>query len=169
MEGDFPVRTGGEWVDMPNRHGEAMPLLRMSVAIARHLGLPKFLEIIHAPVNSEISVRILLTWFLVIGFIAGLGTRVLASHNPEPVSSHEHHECSGHDHGPADQGHTHDDTCPPDHHHHCGTCLHHLPLGLDQDVFHRLTVPEFSRSKVRHESEWPPDGPFQTLDKPPLI
>ena len=114
--------------------------------------------------------RTFLTWFLVIGFIAGLGTRVLASHGPEPVCAHEHHECSGHegDHGHG-HDHQHDDTCPPDHHHHCGTCLHHVPLGLDQDVFHRLTVPEYSWCVVRHESEWPPDGPFQALDKPPLI
>jgi hypothetical protein len=118
-------------------------------------------------------VRTFLTWFLVIGFIAGLGTRVLASHGVEEICAHEHHDCSGHDeghhHGPESHGHTHDDTCPPDHHHHCGTCLHQIPLGLDQDVFHRLSVPEFSLSVVRHESEWPPDGPFQSLDKPPLI
>jgi len=106
---------------------------------------------------------------MVIGFIAGLGTRVLAAYDSGHACNHEHHDCSGHDGSHSGHDHQHDDKCPPDHHHQCGTCLHTLPLGIESDVFHRLAVPGSSRSALRDESEWPPDGPFQALDKPPLI
>jgi hypothetical protein len=121
------------------------------------------------PELRQISrVRHFLTWLMVFGILAGLNARVLAANESvHAVHSHEHHDCSGH----SDDGdsHHHDDKCPLDHHHHCGSCIHSLPLSMENDVVHRLNLPPSSRSAIRHESELPPDGPSLALDKPPLI
>ncbi|HVJ45357.1 MAG TPA: hypothetical protein VM511_03155 [Luteolibacter sp.] len=110
--------------------------------------------------------RFLMTWLLVFGVFAGLGMRVLAIEEIHHVCSHEQHDCQG---GHPHDGHQHDDDGPLDHHHHCGACLHGIPLGLDDNLIARLSVPGFSRYEIRHDSERTPDGPFQALDKPPLI
>ncbi len=78
-------------------------------------------------------------------------------------------ECCPAECGHEDSHHQHDEKCPPGHHHHCGGCLHQLPLGVENGLIGRLPAFEISRLNIRAESERVPDGPFQALDKPPLI
>jgi hypothetical protein len=62
-----------------------------------------------------------------------------------------------------------DDKCPSDHHHHSGCCSHPLPLTVGNDPVCRLGISDSSDIGVSHESDLPPEEPFLSPEKPPLI
>ncbi|MES2439018.1 MAG: hypothetical protein V4584_08120 [Verrucomicrobiota bacterium] len=115
--------------------------------------------------------RSLLTWLMVFSVLAGLNVRVLAADvgcaeacTRSVTCCDDHHET----HAPASHQHDGKD-CPMDHHHHHDCCSHTLPLTLDHTLTCRLGIPGSSLLGVRHEGEVPPEGPFLSSEKPPLI
>jgi hypothetical protein len=78
--------------------------------------------------------------------------------------------CQDHSNPPSPQDHQHDGKdCPLEHHHHHGYCSHGLPLTVDQNLQYRFGFPDSSLLGVRHDGEVPPDGPYLSSEKPPLI
>ncbi len=60
------------------------------------------------------------------------------------------------------------DDCPVEHDHGC-YCAQGFALDAGQPAASRLDLPKNSRTGVRHEDEAPPEGPFLSGEKPPLI
>lgn len=122
--------------------------------------------------NVPALMRTLLSWLLVFMAMAGLNARVLANPAYEGACSHVHETCcSDHHDSTESDGHDHDgQKCPPEHHHHHGGCCSHLPaIDLESHVSCRLGVPGESLMSQRPEGEAPPEGPFLSSEKPPLI
>ena len=113
--------------------------------------------------------QLLITWLFALGVCAGLQGRVFAADPCEALLAMHVQEHSGHPH---DQGQpcepSHDDHCPLEHHQH-GNCSHAMPLAAELDSPTRVGGFGFSLSPIRSEAQLPPDGPFEDLDKPPLI
>jgi hypothetical protein len=111
-------------------------------------------------------VHSLITWLLLLGLCAGLQARALAT-DPCEISSSMQHSEHHHDHeSPCDPDH--DKNCPQDHHNH-GCFCHGMPLAVAHDQVIRLNASCQNLSRMRHECETAPDGPFLSEDKPPLI
>jgi len=111
--------------------------------------------------------RWFLTWLLLLGVCAGLQLRASAADPCESVAAMSGHSEHHHDSGsPCEPGH--DQQCPQDHHSH-GCFCHGMPLLDASDVSLSLHTPCRSMSRLRHERETAPDGPFLSEDKPPLI
>jgi len=110
--------------------------------------------------------NLVFTWLLVFGIIAGLNLRVFVT--PGGCSSicpqTQCHPCDHQDTLPAD----HDHDGPVEHHHH-ECCIHMLPLTVERDSTIVLLVPVCTTPGLRPESEVPPDAPFLSSEKPPLI
>lgn len=134
------------------------------------LGFSKFfLNVVILLPSSAHLMRLVFTWLVVFGILAGLQGRVLAEDPCETMLAMHEAEHSGHDHDP----HTpcdpsHDEHCPVEHHQHCA-CVHSMPIAEAANEFSRLGNSLFSMAPIRSESDVPPDGPFSDLDKPPLI
>lgn len=111
--------------------------------------------------------RTLFTWLAVLGILVGLQGRVIAADPCEVLESLHASECGDHHH-PDHGDSSHDEKCPLDHHHH-GNCSHFMPLVTDGAISRGSHPFGFSLSPVRLEHESPPEGPFEDLDKPPLI
>lgn len=105
---------------------------------------------------------------MVLCVIAGLHIRAFAtegSHSPECTESAS--ECSS---ASQEDPHQHEGgDCPIGHPHHHGCCTHSLPLVFDNDE--DLPLRDFISflAGLRHEGEAPPDGPYLSSEKPPLI
>lgn len=110
--------------------------------------------------------RLIAIWMLVFGVLAGLSARVLDSQGHSICLACSHADEHGIDHH---HGHSHED-CDPDHPHHHDCCSPVQPLGVDHHSPCRLGFsPESSLLGVRHEGDLPPDEPFLSSEKPPLI
>jgi hypothetical protein len=109
--------------------------------------------------------RWIFTWLLLLGVCAGLQARTFALDPCVVISSMQGHSDHGHGH-PCDP--EHDKNCPQDHHDH-GCFCHIMPLADASDQAIRLSAPCRSLSRLCHERETAPDGPFLSEDKPPLI
>lgn len=114
----------------------------------------------------------LLAWLLILGVLAGFGTRLLSQAGAFHVDVVVVDDCC-HGHGdspsePADEDHGTD--CPPGphHHHHLGSCCGGL-LATEEPEVCRLGVVPGLRTNWRHLDEAMPDGPVLGMDKPPLI
>jgi hypothetical protein len=111
--------------------------------------------------------NLLFSWLMVFCVMAGLNVRVIGadhSHLEQHPASME--GCCGHEKPPAephDDGH-HDGDC---HHHHC--CVQAQPMNMESDHFKRFANPDSRRLALRHEGESPPEEPFLSSEKPPLI
>lgn len=111
--------------------------------------------------------RWMLTWLLLLGVCAGLQARAFATDPCDVISSMNGHSDHHHESGkPCDP--EHDKQCPQDHHDH-GCFCHGMPLVDASDQVLRLCAPSRSLSRLCHERETAPDGPFLSEDKPPLI
>ena len=116
------------------------------------------------------------TWLIMVGILVGLSFRVFGAvdlHLAIEKSCDQHVEvcCNDHSDVPAPHDHSHEkgNDCPLEHHHHHGNCSHVLPLIVDQTFQCRVEIPDSSLLGVRHEGEVPPDGPYLSSEKPPLI
>jgi hypothetical protein len=110
---------------------------------------------------------------VVLSMLIGMHSRPFAADPCDVMAAmHEHgHDHHHHDHdhpGPCD---SHENKCPPDHHHHhgAGCFCSGMPMIDHNDHSLRLLAPCFSLSRMRHDRESIPDGPFLSEDKPPLI
>ncbi|MGL4399675.1 MAG: hypothetical protein ACRCXD_07380 [Luteolibacter sp.] len=104
-------------------------------------------------------------WMLLFGVFAGLNARVLAPQGDSVCLACHHAE----DHGTHHHGHSHED-CDPDHPHHHDCCSPVQPLGVENHSPCRLGFsPESFLLGVRQEGELPPEEPFLSSEKPPLI
>ena len=116
--------------------------------------------------------RAVLTWLMVFCVLAGIHSRVLSSDAEGPdTCSLSVSECCPDvcEAGGPDETHHDGDNCPPDHHHHPGCCFHAMPLTVESDLTCRLGVPGSSLTGIRHEGDVPPEEPFLSSEKPPLI
>jgi hypothetical protein len=116
--------------------------------------------------------RNLLTWLMVLGVLAGVNLRGFpADGDHRTVCKEKMEQCCGSDLSSlSDSSHDHDDReCPPDHHDDHQCCLHGVPLSVDQHAESLLKDPASTFFGFRHEGEVPPDGPFLSSEKPPLI
>lgn len=122
--------------------------------------------------------RIVLTWLLFLGMIAGLQVRVLEVDPCELVAHHEHEHDYGHAYHPVSECDApvipcdpdHEDHCPPEHHHHHHGCYcPSQPLISTGDALPRLGCMSVTRSRLCHENERIPEGPVLGMDKPPLV
>jgi hypothetical protein len=99
--------------------------------------------------------------------MAGLNVRVIgadhAHSNPQHMSADTCCEHEKQPDRPHDNGH-HDGDC---HHHHCS--MQAQPMTLESDHFIRFVTPDSQRLVIRHEGEFPPEEPFLSSEKPPLI
>jgi hypothetical protein len=112
--------------------------------------------------------RHLLTWLILLGVLAGLQSRVCAADPCDVIEKMHAQEHSGHDHDPGKPcDPSHDKDCPLEHHSH-GCLCHAMPLVPASDPI-SLQVPCRSLARLAHDGENPPDGPFLSEDKPPLI
>lgn len=104
---------------------------------------------------------------LLFGVLAGLSARVLATQGHSICQACSHADEHGmHHHHP---GHGHED-CDPDQPHHHDCCSPVQPLGVENHSPCRLGFsPESLLLGVRHEGELPPEEPFLSSEKPPLI
>jgi len=116
--------------------------------------------------------RQFLTWLMVLGVLAGLNLRAFsADGDHRAVCPEKMDQCceTGGSSLPA-SSHDHEDgDCPPDHHHHHECCFHVVPLTVDQETESLLRDPASTFLGFRHDGEVPPDGPFLSSEKPPLI
>jgi hypothetical protein len=108
---------------------------------------------------------------VVLSMLIGMHSRPFAADPCDVMAAmHEHGHDHHHDHdhpGPCD---SHDNKCPLDHHHHGAGCFClGMPMIDHRDHSIRLLAPCFSLSRLRHDRESIPDGPFLSEDKPPLI
>ncbi|MCU0778129.1 MAG: hypothetical protein MUF86_10750 [Akkermansiaceae bacterium] len=117
----------------------------------------------------NLVVRHFLSWILFVGVFIGLHAKVIGKDPCEVVAkmhcsdkSGTHHD----DNAPGDS--SHDENCPPEHHHHAA-CSHTSPSAAEFDYSCRLAPLAFHLLGVSLESEFAPDGPFLSEDKPPLI
>jgi hypothetical protein len=106
---------------------------------------------------------------ILLGVIAGMQGRALASDPCEVMETTHLHGNHGHQDEPGKScDPCHDKQCPLDHHNH-GCFCHGMPLVPAFDSFISLQVPCRSLSRLEHDGDNPPDGPFFSEDKPPLI
>jgi hypothetical protein len=113
--------------------------------------------------------KILFTWLVVLGALAGLQGRALVADPCEVIVSMHEQEHSGHQHDPGQPcDPLHDNQCPLEHHQH-GNCSHTMPIASEAHDSAHLGAFGFSLSPIRSEAHLPPDGPCADLDKPPLI
>jgi hypothetical protein len=102
---------------------------------------------------------------MIFGMLTGLSAQVLAASDHSSHRNAAENCCDGHEHAPSD--------CAPDpqdsHHHHDCCCAHALPLGIEPQHPCRLGVPQSTRLGFRNEAKIPPEGPFLSSEKPPLI
>jgi hypothetical protein len=113
--------------------------------------------------------RNFLSLFLLIGVFIGLHAKVIGKDPCEVLAKMHCSEESGSTHkdsSPCDT--SHDENCPPEHHHHVA-CSHTFPSAAEFDDSCRLAPLAFHLLGVSWESETAPDGPFLSEDKPPLI
>jgi hypothetical protein len=115
--------------------------------------------------------RAMLTWLMMLGLLTGLNIRVIASSiDQSGTCSQTVESCCSHSNKDAPDGHQHDgQKCPESHHHHKGCCSNVQPLTVENDHLRQPGSPGFSLLGVRHEGEVPPEGPFLSSEKPPLI
>ena len=113
---------------------------------------------------------------MMVGVLLGLSLRVIGSVDLHPLTQANCANlieacCQDHSDVSAPQDHQHEEgkDCPLEHHHHHGNCSHVLPVMVDQNFQCRFGVPDSSLLGVRHEGEVPPDGPYLSSEKPPLI
>jgi hypothetical protein len=111
--------------------------------------------------------KLLLSWLVVFCMMAGLGARAIgATHSHRELHHVAGETCCEHEQLPAhphEDGH-HDGDC---HHHHC--CIHAQPMTMESDPFKRFAYSDSRQLALRHESEFPPEDPFLSSEKPPLI
>jgi hypothetical protein len=103
--------------------------------------------------------------------VAGLNARVLAADAVHVGNCSQAEEiCCSHSHGEAPDDHQHDGKkCPQDHHHHHGCCSISQPLTVENDHIRQPGIPGSSLLGMRQEAEVPPEEPFLSSEKPPLI
>lgn len=109
---------------------------------------------------------------MVLGVFAGVNLRAYPANGDHgTVCAEKVDECCGNDASSlATSSHDHDDgDCPPNHHHDHQCCLHVVPLSIDQEAVSLLQDPASTFLGFSHEGEVPPDGPFLSSEKPPLI
>ena len=113
--------------------------------------------------------RHLLTWLVLLGVCAGLHARAFAADPCEVMEKMHVHGDAGDCHEPGSPcDSSHDKQCPADHHHH-GCFCHGMPLVASGDSAISLQVACSILTRLAHDGENPPDGPFLSEDKPPLI
>ncbi|MEO8615122.1 MAG: hypothetical protein ABI600_08285 [Luteolibacter sp.] len=102
--------------------------------------------------------------------LAGLNARALTVDGGRPSACAEKNSHCYESETLPQHSQDHDgEDCPLDsHHHHC-CCFYVGALVLEIDAECHLTHPSASFSGFRHEGEIPPDGPFLSSEKPPLI
>jgi hypothetical protein len=113
--------------------------------------------------------RNFLSWFLLVGVFFGLHAKLIGKDPCDVAAKMHRSEGSGshhHDDPPCDS--SHDEKCPAEHHHHVA-CCHQSPSAAEFDYACRLAPPSSLFLGVTLESEFAPDGPFLSEDKPPLI
>jgi len=115
--------------------------------------------------------RNLLTWLMVLGVLAGVNLRALsADGDHRTVCPEKVDQCCETGAAAVSSSHVHDDgECPPEHHHEHQCCFHVVPLTVDAHAESLLMDPASTFLGFRHEGEVPPDGPFLSSEKPPLI
>ena len=121
--------------------------------------------------------RGIFTWLLVFGVLAGLNSRVLSANGSRVQVCHVIDACCADDHHHHDDGApaSHEDEespdhdSPQDHHHHHGSCFQVVHLAIDKDVKWSIASVYSSLVAIRPAGESTPEGPFASLDKPPLI
>lgn len=113
--------------------------------------------------------RVILTWLLVFGVLAGLHGRVLGADPCEVIASMHEAEHAGHSHVPGKScDPSHDQKCPLEHHNQ-GSCSHCMPMATDPHHPARIGAIAFSLLLLSAEGQSPPEAPYAELDKPPLI
>lgn len=116
--------------------------------------------------------RNFLTWLMVFGVLAGVNLRALSAEGDHrTICKEKVEQCCGNEISSLpESSHDHDGgDCPPDHHHDHQCCLHVMPLTVDQQAESWLRDPASTFLGFRHQGEVPPDGPFLSSEKPPLI
>jgi hypothetical protein len=138
--------------------GRKLPMDRGEISLSFHPAAPSL--------RPELM-KLLFSWLMVFCVMSGLNVRVIgADHShldQHPASMGgccEHEELPAHPH---DDG-NHDGDC---HHHHC--CVQAQPMTMESEHSNRLAVPASRRLALRHEGEFPPEKPFLSSEKPPLI
>jgi hypothetical protein len=112
------------------------------------------------------------TWFLAMVVFAGFSARAMTTEASRATTcSHSSDVCcqDHHDQSERHDGHHDGDGCPLDHHHHQGCCSLSQPLAIENHFMGRLGVAESVLLSAGHESEMPPEKPFLSSEKPPLI
>lgn len=61
------------------------------------------------------------------------------------------------------------DPCPLDHHHHCDSCTHALPMIVESEPVCQIGIAGILLIGSFHESDLAPEEPFLSSEKPPLI
>jgi hypothetical protein len=120
----------------------------------------------------RLKMKLVFTWVMVLGIIAGLHFRTLGGegHHFSECTESTESCCSSVDDRVHQDSPQHDgDQCPLEHSHHHECCAHMLPLTFENDKDQRLYTAASSTVKLRHEREIRPDEPYLGSEKPPLI
>lgn len=119
--------------------------------------------------SSARLMRLLFTWLVVFGVLAGFCGRALAADPCAVILAMHAQEHSGHHHDPEQPcDPSHDQKCPVEHHQQ-GQCGHTMPLAADIHGSSQVGGFGFSLALVRSEAVVLPEEPVSELDKPPLI
>ena len=113
--------------------------------------------------------RLLYTWLVALGVLAGFCGRVIAADPCAVMLAMHAQEHSGHHHDPEKPcDPSHDRKCPVEHHQQ-GNCCHAMPLAAVIHASAQAGGLGFSLAPVRSDAVVLPEGPYSELDKPPLI
>lgn len=124
-------------------------------------------------VISYAALRKCATWLMIVGVFVAVSLRAIGFEHYHDTR----YKCCQPGETPADSqldqdlpdDDQQDDQDDPTGHEHHNCCSSGLPLIIDNGSNSRLGVPGSSRLGILHEGEVPPDGPFLSEDKPPLI
>jgi hypothetical protein len=113
--------------------------------------------------------RLLFTWIVAFGVLAGFCGRALAADPCAVILAMHAQEHSEHHHDPKQPcDPSHDQKCPVEHHQQ-GHCGHAMPLAAEVQAPVQAGGFRFSLAPVRSEALVLPEEPYAELDKPPLI